>query len=104
MLLHLDLRPRESYDSWLSLLQDLVARGVRNLLLVVMDAAPGLMKAVKRVWPRAYRQRCLAHKMRNRCTRTHADVFRSYRATGAKTGRSQASYEHERRLRPSSRG
>jgi len=30
-----------------------------------MDGAPGLMKAVKRVWPRAYRQKCQVHKMRN---------------------------------------
>jgi putative transposase len=65
VLLHLDLGPRESYDAWLSFLQDLVARGLRDPLLVVMDGAPGLVKAVKRVWPRAYRQRCLAHKMRN---------------------------------------
>jgi transposase-like protein len=65
VLLHLDLGPRESYDAWLSFLQDLVARGLRDPLLVVMDGAPGLLKAVKRVWPRAYRQRCLAHKMRN---------------------------------------
>jgi len=65
VLLHLDLGPRESYDAWLSFLQDLVARGFRDPLLVVMDGAPGLVKAVKRVWPRAYRQRCLAHKMRN---------------------------------------
>jgi transposase-like protein len=57
--------PRESYDAWLSFLQDVVARGLRDPLLVVMDGAPGLVKAVKRVWPRAYRQRCLAHKMRN---------------------------------------
>jgi transposase-like protein len=65
VLLHLDLGPRESYDAWLSFLQDLVARGLRDPLLVVMDGAPGLVKAVKRVWPRASRQRCLAHKMRN---------------------------------------
>lgn len=65
VLLHLDLGPRESYDAWLSFLQDLTARGLRDPLLVVMDGAPGLVKAVKRVWPRAYRQRCLAHKMRN---------------------------------------
>lgn len=65
ILLHLDLGPRESYDAWLSFLQDLSARGLRDPLLVVMDGAPGLVKAVKRVWPRAYRQRCLAHKMRN---------------------------------------
>ena len=45
--------------------QDLVARGVRDPLLVIMDGAPGLVKAVKRVWPHAYRQRCQVHKMRN---------------------------------------
>jgi len=65
VLLHLDLGPRESYDAWLSFLQDLVARGLHEPLLVVMDGAPGLVKAVKRVWPWAYRQRCQVHKMRN---------------------------------------
>jgi putative transposase len=65
VLLHLDVGLRESYDAWLSFLQDLVVRGLRDPLLVVMDGAPGLVKAVKRVWPRAYRQRCQVHKMRN---------------------------------------
>ena len=45
ILLHLDLRPRESYDAWLSFLQDLVGRGLRAPLLVVMDGAAGLVKA-----------------------------------------------------------
>jgi putative transposase len=31
----------------------------------LMDGAPGLVKAVKSVWPHAYRQRCHVHKMRN---------------------------------------
>ena len=65
VLLHLELGPRESADAWLGFLQDLTARGLRDPLLVVMDGAPGLVKAVKRVWPRAYRQRCQVHKMRN---------------------------------------
>jgi putative transposase len=65
VLLHLDLGPRESYDAWLSFLQDLGARGLREPLLIVMDGAPGLVKAVKRMWPRAYRQKCQVHKMRN---------------------------------------
>lgn len=65
VLLHLDLGPRESYDAWLSFLKDLVGRGLRAPLLVVMDGAAGLVKAVKRVWPHAYRQRCQVHKMRN---------------------------------------
>jgi transposase-like protein len=65
VLLHVDLGPRESYDAWLSFLQDLVARGLHEPLLVVMDGAPRLIKAVKRIWPRAYRQKCQVHKMRN---------------------------------------
>jgi transposase-like protein len=65
VLLHLDLGPRESYDAWLTFLQDLTARGLKDPLLVVMDGAPGLVKAVKRVWPHAFRQRCQVHKMRN---------------------------------------
>jgi transposase-like protein len=48
VLLHLDVGPRESYDAWLSFLQDMVARGLRTPLLVIMDGAPGLVKAVKR--------------------------------------------------------
>jgi transposase-like protein len=63
--LHLDLGPRESYDAWLSFLQDLSARGLADPLLVIFDGAPGLKKAIKRMWPRAFRQRCLVHKMRN---------------------------------------
>ena len=65
VLVHLDLGPRESADAWLSFLQDVVARGLREPLLVILDGAPGLLKAVKRIWPRAYRQRCQVHKMRN---------------------------------------
>lgn len=65
VLLHLDVGPRESYDAWLSFLQDMTARGLKDPLLVILDGAPGLLKAVKRVWPRAWRQRCQVHKMRN---------------------------------------
>jgi transposase-like protein len=65
VLLHLDLGPRESYDAWLSFLQDMVARGLKEPLLVIFDGALGLHKAVKRMWLRAFRQRCQVHKMRN---------------------------------------
>lgn len=65
VLLHLDLGPRESYDAWLSFLQDMVARGLKDPLLVILDGAAGLHKAVKRMWPRVFRQRCQVHKMRN---------------------------------------
>jgi transposase-like protein len=65
VLLHLDIGPRESYDAWLSFLQDMAGRGLKDPLMVIFDGAPGLNKAVKRMWPRAFRQRCQVHKMRN---------------------------------------
>lgn len=65
VLLHLDIGPRESYDAWLSFLQDMSARGLKDPLLVISDGAPGLKKAIKRMWPRAFRQHCQVHKMRN---------------------------------------
>jgi len=65
VLLHLELGPRESYDAWLSFLQDLAARGLKDPLMIIFDGAPGLKKAIKRMWPRVFRQRCQVHKMRN---------------------------------------
>jgi transposase-like protein len=65
VLVHLELGPQESYDAWLSCLQDLVARGLAEPLMVIFDGAPGLKKAIRQVWPQAYRQRCQVHKMRN---------------------------------------
>jgi len=65
VLLHLDLGATESYDAWLSFLQDMAARGLSDPLMVIFDGSPGLKKAVRRMWPRAFRQRCQAHKMLN---------------------------------------
>lgn len=64
-LLHLALGSRESYDSWLSFLRDVTARGLDEPLLVVSDKHKGLKKAVREVFPHAFKQPCLAHKMRN---------------------------------------
>jgi putative transposase len=64
VLVRLDLGPRESSDAWLSFLQELTARGLKAPLLIVMGR-PGLVKAIKRVWLHACRQRCQVHKMRN---------------------------------------
>lgn len=65
VLLHLELGEGESYDSWLAFLQDMTARGLADPLMVIFDGAPGLKKAIRRVWPKAFRQRCQVHKMRN---------------------------------------
>jgi putative transposase len=65
VLLHLDLGATESYDAWLAFLQDMAARGLTDPLMVSFDGSPGLKKAIRRMWPKAFRQRCQAHKMRN---------------------------------------
>jgi transposase-like protein len=65
VLLHLALGSRESYDSWLSFLHDMTARGLNEPLLVVSDKNKALRRAVREVFPHAFKQPCLAHKMRN---------------------------------------
>jgi putative transposase len=65
VLLHLALGNKESYESWLDFLRDLVKRGLRTPVMITTDGAPGLIRAVEEVFARSLRQRCLAHKMRN---------------------------------------
>lgn len=65
VLLHLALGSRESYEAWLGFLHDMVARGLAEPLLVISDKHKALRRAVKEVFPHAFRQPCLAHKMRN---------------------------------------
>jgi len=65
VLLHLGLGPRESTDAWVAFLHDLTARGLGVPLLVITDGNPGLLRAVKQVFPGVRRQRCQVHKLRN---------------------------------------
>jgi putative transposase len=55
----------ESFAAWKGCLDDLVARGLRAPMLVIMDGNAGLRRAVGDVWPRAAVQRCCVHKRRN---------------------------------------
>jgi hypothetical protein len=45
--------------------EDLKRRGLPDPLLAVTDGAPGLLRAVETCFPRALRQRCLVHRLRN---------------------------------------
>jgi len=60
---------KEDTASCSDFLRDLKARGLGDPVLVVTDGAPGLIRAVAECLPRALRQCCLAHKMRNLETR-----------------------------------
>ena len=65
VLLGLALGSRESHDAWLAFLHDLAERGLKEPLLVCSDGNPGLRRALREVFPRALKQRCQVHKMRN---------------------------------------
>jgi putative transposase len=64
-LLAVTLGMRESYEDWLELGRDLIARGLGAPMLVVADGAPGLIKAIEQCWPASDRQRCCVHRARN---------------------------------------
>jgi transposase-like protein len=55
----------ESTDNWNMVMDDLIARGLRQPLLVITDGNAGLIKAIKKVWPTVPRQRCIVHRIRN---------------------------------------
>lgn len=57
---------RESEQSWLGVLSDLKARGIKQPpKLAVADGALGLWPALEQVWPSCAKQRCWVHKTAN---------------------------------------
>jgi hypothetical protein len=62
-------------------------RGLNDPLLVTSDGAPGIIKAIEVCFPRAARQRCLAHRMRNLAAKVPEDVWPDFKA------RAQAVYQ-----------
>jgi putative transposase len=65
VLLAVTLGMRESYEDWLALGRDLIARGLGAPMLIVADGAPGLVKMIEQCWPASDRQRCCVHRARN---------------------------------------
>jgi transposase-like protein len=64
-VLGLDIGLGEDVALWRAFLQDLVARGVRAVQLVVSDAHQGLKQAIREVFVGASWQRCRVHFVRN---------------------------------------
>jgi putative transposase len=65
VLLHLAPGTKEDTASCSAFFQDLKRRGLADPLLVVTDGAAGLIRAAETCFPRAVRQRCLVHRLRN---------------------------------------
>jgi len=79
-LLHLAPDTKEDTASCREFFQDMRRRGLPDPLLVVSDGAPGVIRAIEECFPRALRQRCLAHKMRNLQSRVPDTVWPEFHA------------------------
>jgi transposase-like protein len=55
----------ESEAAWLSVLNDLIARGLQTPEFLIVDGAAGLEKALASLWSEVPIQRCTVHKHRN---------------------------------------
>src|SRR5215471_8781089 len=55
----------ESEAAWRTVVDDLVARGLKKPELAVVDGAPGLEKALTSLWADIPIQQCTVHKLRN---------------------------------------
>lgn len=57
----------ESASFWMSVLTDLKARGVEDILIACTDNLKGFTDAIKGVFPQAVTQLCVVHQIRNSC-------------------------------------
>lgn len=57
----------ESASFWLSVLTDLRARGVNDILIACTDNQTGFTKAIAEVFPQTITQLCVVHQIRNSC-------------------------------------
>ena len=71
---------KEDVETVRAFFQDLRARGPGDPLLVVSDGAPGIIRAIEECFPRSARQRCPAHRMRNRAVKVSADLWPEFKA------------------------
>jgi len=57
----------ESAAFWMSVLTDLKARGVEDVLIACTDNLKGFTQAIKAVFPGSVTQLCIVHQIRNSC-------------------------------------
>jgi putative transposase len=72
----------ETTEAWRTVLDDLIARGLRRPEFLITDGAPGLEKAIAAVWNGVPLQRCTVHKHRNLLAhapeRLHEEITADY--------------------------
>lgn len=103
VLLNLEVRGGESDAAWRGFLEKLSGRGLKAPRLAIVDGSPGLDKALGAVWPKAERQRCAVHKLRNLLShapeRLHEEIRADFHAIVYADGLTQAQEAYDRFLR-----
>jgi len=66
-VLGLWLGKNESAAFWMSVLTDLKARGVQDILITATDNLNGFTETIKTVFPQSATQICVVHQIRNAC-------------------------------------
>ena len=72
----------ESAAFWMSVLTDIKARGVEDILITCTDNLNGFTETIRSVFPEAATQVCVVHQIRNSCRYvTYKDVTRNLKCS-----------------------
>ena len=64
-VLSINIGANESAKYWLSVLNELKNRGVRDILIICADGLSGIKEAINAAYPQTEYQRCIVHQVRN---------------------------------------
>ena len=83
-VLTISIGENESSKYWLSVLNELKNRGVKDILIICADGLTGIKEAIATAFPKTEYQRCIVHQVRN-TLKYVPDKDRKAFATGLKT-------------------
>ena len=64
-VLTISIGENESSKYWLSVLNELKNRGVKDILIICADGLTGIKEAIAAAFPKTEYQRCIVHQVRN---------------------------------------
>ena len=64
-MLTISIGENESSKYWLSILNELKNRGVKDILIICADGLTGIKEAIAAAFPKTEYQRCIVHQVRN---------------------------------------